>query len=892
MGKDNLNNKNQLTSNEIREMFLQFFENKNHLRLPSSSLIPKDDNSIMFTNSGMVQFKDVFLGRKPAPHNTTMATTSQKCLRAGGKHNDLDNVGKTARHHTFFEMLGNFSFNNYFKKEAIEYAWEFLTQKLAMNPDKLHISVFETDDEAYDIWHNHIGVPADRLVRKGEEDNFWYMGSTGPCGPCSEIHFDRGETYLDHDERFLEIWNLVFMQYYQDDTGEKTPLKHTAIDTGMGLERIASILQDTPTNYETDLFMPIIQEIEKHTQHKYADNETADIAMKVVADHARSVAFLIADGEMPSNEGSGYVLRRILRRASQFAQTLHPEPFFHHICAHVVKSMQNTYSELSDAAEIINSTVITEELQFRKTLKSGERMAKDILKQKGNVISGEDAFRMYDTYGFPVDVLADIAEQHGKTVDMDSFETLMLEQRNLGKTDDANKNKSGFIHVDSIAGIPDTEFVGYDHTETNSTILQILHGSTVLQNTSANDNHDGHITIILDRTPFYAESGGQIADTGTIATPNGTFTVTDTQKYGGISLHIGEISSGTLSKGDTVVSRIHARRRALIERNHTAAHIFFQTAQDILGNHINQAGAHINEDRLRLDFGHTKQLTPEELTLMEQDINRRIMESTPVVREEKPIDQARQEGALGIFEDKYGEYVKVISIGSTDNPMSDDGIYSKELCGGCHVRNTSELGMFFFTLEETGGAGIRRIEGITSQKAYEYANTSNREMQSISLALNTKTPSKTVQAMSSQIRNLEEQILQLNKDVMRSNVSSILDTAVDIDGITVVNTQVDPQHSLRDVVEMLRAPKGMNNSIVLVWSIDTDSDSPKGALSCGVSPSLFNRIKAGDIIKELASLAGGRGGGKPNFAQAGSKDVDAVKTTMGNAVETVRGMLS
>lgn len=884
------------SSNEIRELFLKFFEDRKHLRLPSSSLIPKDDKSIMFTNSGMVQFKDVFLGKKPAPHNTSMATTSQKCLRAGGKHNDLDNVGKTARHHTFFEMLGNFSFNNYFKKEAIEYAWEFLTETLAMDKSKLHISVYETDDEAYDLWHKHIGVPASNIVRKGDEDNFWYMGSTGPCGPCSEIHFDRGDTYVDHDERYLEIWNLVFMQYYQDETGEKTPLKHTAIDTGMGLERMASILQDTPTNYETDLFMPIIKEIEKHSGCKYGTDERTDIAIKVIADHARSISFLIADGEKPSNEGSGYVLRRILRRASQFAQTIHGDPFLHKICAYVVESMKGAYGELGDAAATIERTVVIEETQFRKTLKSGEKMAKGILDKKGTVVSGEDAFQLYDTYGFPVDILQDIAEQHSKSVDIEGFEKLMEQQKKLGKSDDLTKKKGDFIHVDSITGIPPTEFTGYTNTTTPTTskVLQILHGSSVLDSITADNNvaKDDQFIVILDRTPFYGEGGGQVGDIGTLSLSSGSFAVEDTQKYGGIYLHKGRMLQGSLSKGDTVDASIDTHRRSLIERNHTAAHIFFQTAQEVFGGgELIQAGAHINEYRMKLDFQHHQQVSAETLALVEKRMNERIIAATAVAREVKPIDVAKKEGALGIFEDKYGDMVNVISIGN--DPATDpasEGVYSKELCGGCHVRNTSELGMFFFTLEEAGGSGVRRVEGITGDEAYAFARNNNTEMKAINVTLNTPNPAETVKSMASQIRALEDKVQEMGKELLRSNIGSLLENAVEVNGVKIVNTQIEPQHSPKDVVYMMKEAKGMENSLILVWSIDNENS--KGAIACGVSPKLMKTLKAGDVIKKLAELSGGRGGGKPDFAQAGSKDVAAVEATMANATQTVQALLA
>ena len=704
-----------MTGNEARRIFLEYFQKNDHQIVRSSSLVPQDDPTLLFINAGMVQFKRVFLGEDK--RNYVRATTSQKCVRAGGKHNDLENVGYTARHHTFFEMLGNFSFGDYFKELAIEYAWDLLTNGYGLPADKLWASVYLDDDEAYDLWHDNIGVPADRIVRLGEEDNFWSMGDTGPCGPCSEILLDRGEAFgcgkpectagCDCD-RYLEIWNLVFMQFNRDADGNMTPLPKPSIDTGLGLERIVSIIQDVPTNYHTDLIRPIIAFGEEMSGVTFGDDFQTDVALKVIADHSRAAAFLIGDGILPSNEGRGYVLRRIMRRAIRYGRNLGlNKPFLYRTAEKVFEIMKPAYPDLTEAAAFITNVIQNEEERFLHTLDVGLRLLNDTvsdLKAAGKKeIPGDIIFKLYDTFGFPVDIVQDVVRDEDLTLDMAGFDDSMARQRSMSQT------KTTFTHVNeaykqlSSTGVK-TGFVGYDSLEGESEVLLI-----VVDNAGADEATSGQdVEVVTAVTPFYAESGGQVGDKGTITGAGGTMTVTDTVKDpSGLIIHKGRMSDGVLKTGETVSLKVDGDQRAATQLNHTATHILHAVLREVLGDHVKQAGSLVAPDRLRFDFTHFSQVDAETLDRIEQLVNRHIRENMSTTIEEMDADEAFKSGAMALFEEKYGDRVRVVSL--TD--------FSKELCGGTHTGRTGDIGLFRIASESSVASGVRRIEALTGDGA-------------------------------------------------------------------------------------------------------------------------------------------------------------------------------
>ncbi|NLT20780.1 MAG: alanine--tRNA ligase, partial [Syntrophomonadaceae bacterium] len=720
------------TSSEIRKQFLEYFQQKGHTIVESSSLVPIDDPTLLFTNAGMNQFKDVFLGIDK--RNYVRATTSQKCVRAGGKHNDLDTVGRTPRHHTFFEMLGNFSFGDYFKREAITYAWEFLTEVVKLSPERLWITIYKDDDEAAEIWPQVTNVPPEKIIRLGEADNFWSMGDTGPCGPCSEIMYDRGVEYACSEDcaigvcdcnRWLEIWNLVFMQYNRDEEGNLTPLPRPSIDTGMGLERLTSVLQGKDSNFDTDLFIPIIKQIEKLTGKVY-DPGDAGFPFRVIADHSRACTFLIADGVLPSNDGRGYVLRRILRRAVRFGKVLGiEEPFLYKNVDVVSDIMSEAYPDLLKKSDFVRDVIRMEEERFFVTLHEGMRKVEEILlrtrQQGAELISGEDAFMMYDTYGFPLDLMEDVASENGFEVDTEGFEKMMEQQRDRARN--ANKGENAFaqdrILAELLAELPATIFSGYNQLEDQSQVIALL-----VDNEKVNEVWAKEIILVTAATPFYAQSGGQIADIGIIKGQNGTLNVTQVHKIAEWILHYGKLD-GKMAVGEQVTLTVDKQRRLDTARNHTATHLLHRALRQVLGEHAQQKGSLVEPERLRFDFSHLAAVTEEELCEIENLVNEAIWSMHDVSKVVKSLDEARDMGAVALFGEKYGDQVRVVSV--------DD--ISMELCGGTHVNNTGEIGLFKLLSEGSVGSGLRRIEAVTGRYALDYFNAVEKELKSIAAVL-------------------------------------------------------------------------------------------------------------------------------------------------------------
>ena len=768
-----------MTGNEIRARFLKYFENKGHAVVESSSLVPHDDPTLLFTNAGMVQFKRVFMGEEQRDY--VRSATSQRCVRAGGKHNDLENVGHTARHHTFFEMLGNFSFGDYFKKEAISFAWEFLTVDLGLDPNQLWVSVFREDDEAYELWEQIEGLPDGRIVRLGEEENFWAMGDTGPCGPCSEIHIDQGiEAGCDRPDcavgcdcdRFLELWNLVFMQFYRDETGKMTPLPKPSIDTGMGLERVAAVMQGKLNNFESDLFTPLIKKISSMAGKQYGSSDKDDVAMRVIGDHARATTFLIADGVLPSNEGRGYVLRRIMRRAIRFGRFLGlTNRFFTEICALVSEMMVESYPHLGGAKKLQDKVVKNEEARFGETLDNGlailsEEIDRLIGQSDGQVMIGGDfIFKLYDTYGFPVDIVRDVAFEQGLTIDEAGYHTAMEVQREQSKRSwkgsDVEHQSEGIIEL--LKQNPKIEFVGYVQKQAESVIEGLVNAAGQLVDQV---DEGEEIRVFCLQTPFYAEAGGQVGDSGHITGLEGIVEVFNTTKVAdNLILHEGKVLKGTLSKGDTVTLQVTSVRRNDIARNHTATHLLHAAMKELLGDHINQAGSLVKEDRLRFDFTHFSPLTPDEIFAIEQKVNREIRKNILVATDLQSRDQAVSEGATALFGEKYGEEVRVVSV-------SD---FSKELCGGTHVGATGEIG-FFKILSEAGiAAGVRRVEAVTGVAAVEWVQNIARQVgaveESISVPLDSA-PGK-IKALIQQQKELEKNVAALTSRLALADMDTL-----------------------------------------------------------------------------------------------------------------------
>ena len=875
------------TSSEIRKQFLEYFQQKGHTIVESSSLVPIDDPTLLFTNAGMNQFKDVFLGIDK--RNYVRATTSQKCVRAGGKHNDLDTVGRTPRHHTFFEMLGNFSFGDYFKREAITYAWEFLTEVVKLSPERLWITIYKDDDEAAEIWPQVTNVPPEKIIRLGEADNFWSMGDTGPCGPCSEIMYDRGVEYACSEDcaigvcdcnRWLEIWNLVFMQYNRDEEGNLTPLPRPSIDTGMGLERLTSVLQGKDSNFDTDLFIPIIKQIEKLTGKVY-DPGDAGFPFRVIADHSRACTFLIADGVLPSNDGRGYVLRRILRRAVRFGKVLGiEEPFLYKNVDVVSDIMSEAYPDLLKKSDFVRDVIRMEEERFFVTLHEGMRKVEEILlrtrQQGAELISGEDAFMMYDTYGFPLDLMEDVASENGFEVDTEGFEKMMEQQRDRARN--ANKGENAFaqdrILAELLAELPATIFSGYNQLEDQSQVIALL-----VDNEKVNEVWAKEIILVTAATPFYAQSGGQIADIGIIKGQNGTLNVTQVHKIAEWILHYGELV-GKIAVGEQVKLTVNKQRRLDTARNHTATHLLHRALRQVLGEHAQQKGSLVEPERLRFDFSHLAAVTEEELCEIENLVNEAIWSMHDVSKVVKSLDEARDMGAVALFGEKYGDQVRVVSV--------DD--ISMELCGGTHVNNTGEIGLFKLLSEGSVGSGLRRIEAVTGRYALDYFNAVEKELKSIAAVLRV-TPTdavKRVEQLNKNLREKDKEIETLKSKASQATSEDIISQAVTVGDVkTLIAVVSSPDtNTLRQNAEMLRDKLG--SSVVLLGAVIGD----RVAFVCFVSKELVPRgLHAGNIVALAAKVTGGGGGGRPDMAQAGGKEVDKLEMAMEEARKMVEKTL-
>ena len=855
-----------MKSAEIRQKFLDYFAARDHEIVSSSSLVPADDATLLFTNAGMVQFKDVFLGDEK--RERVRATSSQRCVRAGGKHNDLENVGYTARHHTFFEMLGNFSFGDYFKREAIQFAWEFLTEELGLPADRLWVTVYQDDDEAADIWLNEMKVDSERFSRLGEKDNFWAMGDTGPCGPCSEIFYDHGPDVAggppgspDEDgDRYIEIWNLVFMQFERKADGSMTPLPKPSVDTGAGLERVAAVLQHVHSNYEIDLFAELISDIAQITG-------TADLqnnSLRVIADHIRSCAFLVVDGVTPSNEGRGYVLRRIIRRAVRHGYRLGvKEVFFYKIVASLARVMGEAYPELLERQAYVEKTLNEEEQQFARTLENGMTiLEKAIGELSGSVIAGETVFKLYDTYGFPVDLTADIAREHNLTLDMPGFEAAMEIQRDQAR---AASNFSAVEKLD-LDGLEKTVFSGYASLQSEAQIVGIF--------SPANEKLDivpanSEVLIVLDTTPFYAESGGQIGDAGLLESDEARFEVSDTQKQSDIFIHKGRLTSGKLKIGDSVRALVAGNDRAAITLNHSATHLMNAALRSVLGDHVLQKGSLVEADRLRFDFSHGAPVSAEEIRRIEEQVNVEILANSEVSKEVMPIEAARSKGALALFGEKYGEEVRVVSMG---------GDYSVEFCGGCHVDRTGDIGLFKIVSESGISAGVRRIEAVTGHGALALIEREQDVLREASSLLKTGTDNllDKLSGLLSQNKALEKQLAQLKAQMAASAGDDLGSRAVELAGIKVLvaNLEGFNPKSLRDTVDQLKNKLG-DSVIVLACAAEG-----KVNLVAGVSKALTDRIKAGELVNMVAEQVGGKGGGRPDMAMAGGSQPENLSVAL------------
>ncbi|MFO7981959.1 MAG: alanine--tRNA ligase [Desulfuromonadales bacterium] len=857
-----------MTGNDIRTRFLKYFEKRGHRVVPSSSLVPHNDPSLLFTNAGMNQFKSLFLGQETRDYSR--AASSQKCVRAGGKHNDLENVGRTARHHTFFEMLGNFSFGDYFKEEAIRFGWEFLTEEMQLPVDQLWISIFEDDDEAHDIWRDRIKVPEGRILRMGEEDNFWSMGDTGPCGPCSEIHIDQGEEMacgpdcalgVCDCDRYLELWNLVFMQYNRDEAGQLTPLPKPSIDTGMGLERITAVVQGVKSNYDCDLLRGIISFVEDLVEKRYGDNGDDDVSMRVIADHSRASAFLIGDGVLPSNEGRGYVLRRIMRRAARHAKMLgFNEPMLYLTVENVISKMAPAYPELAERSSFVCKVVKNEEERFIQTLGNGLRILEEeveALRKEGmTVVPGEVVFRLYDTYGFPVDLTADIVEKEGFTVDEEGFEVCMQKQRRQARE---NWKGSGEESVNAIyrqlseQGMECT-FIGYDDLESTGEILALIKDGQLVDSAAEGDE----VEVVLDRTPFYGESGGQLGDTGTLLSDQGRSDIVDAQKpLENLVVHRARIEAGQLQTGTRVKLHVDALERRATALNHTATHLLQSVLVDILGDHIKQAGSLVSPTRLRFDFTHFSALTDRELVRIEDDVNRRIRENAAVHTEEMEAEEAVEKGATALFGEKYGDNVRVVSVGD----------FSLELCGGTHARASGDIGLFKI-LQETGiAAGVRRIEAATGNQALQVVHQQEQTLQNVAdlIKSDPKQLESRISKMLEHQKELERELDKLQSKLSAETGDKLLDKVEEVAGIPVLATRIDGTDGkgLRELSDRLRDRLG---SGVIVLGCEAGG---KANLLVAVTKDLVNRLNAGKIIKDLAAQVGGGGGGRPDLAQAG-----------------------
>ena len=862
-------------SAEIRSAFLDYFENKGHTKVPTSSLVPASDPTLLFTNAGMVQFKDVFLGKEKLAY--TRATSSQRCVRAGGKHNDLENVGYTARHHTFFEMLGNFSFGDYFKQEAINYAWDLLTNEIGLSKEKLWVTVFEEDDEAADVWLKDIGVNKDRLRRIGAKDNFWAMGDTGPCGPCTEIFYDHGDHIPggppgspDEDgDRYVEIWNLVFMQYERDQAGKLNPLPKPSVDTGMGLERLCAVLQGVNSNYDTDLFQSLIKQVASMAKMKDLSNPS----LKVIADHIRSCSFLIADGVLPSNEGRGYVLRRIIRRAARHGHRLGlQEPFFHKLVQPLISTFHGAFPELVDAQAKVERGLLNEEERFSETLEQGMRILQDdIDRMKGKTISGDTVFKLYDTYGFPVDLTADIAREKDLQLDLEGFEKNMNQQRERAR--DASRFGEGYDVALDVKSV--TDFTGYQALYGSTKVEEIFSANQSVQALSESDEG----VLMLTQTPFYAESGGQVGDTGTIEGNGFCFHVSDTQKKGAAFAHIGKVAKGKVSIGDSVVAKVDEKRRADIVLNHSATHLMHAALRQVLGTHVQQKGSLVDPERLRFDFSHDAPVSEREILQIEQIVNAEIRKNSAASAELMDKDKALAAGAMALFGEKYGDEVRVLSIGE----------FSVELCGGTHVNRAGDIGLFKVIAETGVASGVRRIEAVTGENAFNWMQSTLASFGETAQILNARiedAPQKALTA-ASRIKELEKELEKIKSKLATQASADIESNAVEIDGIKVLAHHLEGADvkTLRDTLDRLKDKLG---SAAIVLGTSNDS---KVTLVAGVTKDQTHRIKAGDLVNAVATQVGGKGGGRPDMAQAGGDNPAALDKALQSVPDWVRAQV-
>ena len=854
-----------MTGDDLRSKFLAYFEQKGHTIVKSSSLVPDDDPTLLFTNAGMVQFKRTFLGEDKRPY--VRAASSQKCVRAGGKHNDLENVGHTGRHHTFFEMLGNFSFGNYFKEQAIELAWDLVTRGYGIPEGGLWVSVYEEDDEAHKLWASKTGISDDRIVRLGEKDNFWAMGDTGPCGPCSEILIDQGEGIgcgrpecrvgCDCD-RYLELWNLVFMEFNRDESGKMTPLPKPSIDTGMGLERIAAAVQGHTSNYETDLFIPIIEKIETLSGHCLLESPEIDIAIKVITDHSRAAAFLIGDGVLPSNEGRGYVLRRILRRAIRYGRTLGlKQPFLHQTAKKVSDVMKTSYPELLEADAYIKNIIKGEEERFLGTLDTGLRALEDALDElraKGiSEVPGSLIFKMYDTYGFPVDLIQDIVRDDSMSLDMPGYEQAMDEQRLRSRSAVTSYPKGSAYSALSAKGIQ-TDFVGYDQTNTESEVLMVVADGKALEQADAGDA----IELVAAKTPFYGEAGGQVGDRGRIYNEAFEMEVSDTIKaQNDIIIHRGKVVRGGISPGQTVTLSVDQEIRLAIARNHTATHLLHAVLRQVLGDHVRQSGSLVAPDRLRFDFTHFSALDFETLQEIENLVNYRIRQNTPLQVEELDADEAFKKGATALFEEKYGDRVRLVAI--------ED--FSKELCGGTHTERTGDIGLLKIVSEGSVAAGVRRIEALTGKAALDYTQKTSWNLDTLAQLLKAKPEElpETIRKVVTKLKSLEKKIAGLKAKTAAKGSDRLLSEMKTVNGVSVLAQEVsaDTPAALRDLADHLK--EKIKSGIVVLGSKSKD----KVLLVAVVTKEHLEKYHAGQIVKQVAAVVGGSGGGRPDMAQAG-----------------------
>lgn len=866
---------------EIRQAFLDFFHSKGHQVVASSSLVPHNDPTLLFTNAGMNQFKDVFLGLDK--RNYSRATTSQRCVRAGGKHNDLENVGYTARHHTFFEMLGNFSFGDYFKHDAIQFAWELLTSEkwFALPKERLWVTVYESDDEAYEIWEKEVGIPRERIIRIGDNkgapyasDNFWQMGDTGPCGPCTEIFYDHGDHIWggppgspeEDGDRYIEIWNIVFMQFNRQADGTMEPLPKPSVDTGMGLERIAAVLQHVNSNYDIDLFRTLIQAVAKVTGATDLSNKS----LRVIADHIRSCAFLIADGVMPSNENRGYVLRRIIRRAVRYGNMLGAkETFFYKLVGPLIDVMGSAGEDLKRQQAQVEQVLKTEEEQFARTLERGLALLdEELAKLSGDTLDGETAFRLYDTYGFPVDLTADVCRERNIKVDEAGFDAAMEEQRRRAREASGfGADYNAMIRVDSAS-----EFKGYDHLELNGKVTALFVDGKSVDAINAGQE----AVVVLDQTPFYAESGGQVGDKGELKGANFSFAVEDTQKYGQAIGHIGKLAVGSLKVGDAVQADVDEARRARIRLNHSATHLMHAALRQVLGTHVSQKGSLVNDKVLRFDFSHNEAMKPEEIRAVEDLVNAQIRRNLPIETNIMDLEAAKAKGAMALFGEKYDERVRVLSMGD----------FSTELCGGTHASRTGDIGLFRIISESGTAAGVRRIEAVTGEGAIATVHADSDRLSEVAHLLkgDSNNLADKVRSVLERTRQLEKELQQLKEQAAAQESANLSSKAIDVNGVKLLVSElsgVEPK-MLRTMVDDLKNQLG---STIIVLATVAEG---KVSLIAGVSKDVTDRVKAGELIGMVAQQVGGKGGGRPDMAQAGGTDAAALPA----ALASVKGWVS